>query len=88
MSETAKNEAATVTVYSKPACPQCVATETALTAKGIAFSKIDMSQDQDALELVKSMGHRSAPVVVVGDESWSGFRPDMIAKIAAQPAAA
>jgi glutaredoxin-like protein NrdH len=42
-----------------------------------------MSQDETALELVKALGYQAAPVVIAGDDHWSGFRPDMIAKLAA-----
>jgi glutaredoxin-like protein NrdH len=42
-----------------------------------------MSQDEAALELVKSLGYAAAPVVIAGDSHWSGFRPDKISEIAA-----
>lgn len=71
-----------VTVYSKPACVQCDTTVRALNSKGIEFTKVDMSQDPEAYEYVLSLGYRQAPVVVTDDAHWSGFRPDLIAKIA------
>ena len=43
-----------VTVYSKPRCVQCDATKRALKKQGISYAEIDMSQDLDALEQVKS----------------------------------
>lgn len=76
----------TVTVYSKPACVQCSATYRALDQRGIAYQSIDITQDPQALETVKSMGYLQAPVVVAGDDSWSGFRPDRIAAIGAAAA--
>ncbi|UTT41335.1 glutaredoxin-like protein NrdH [Glutamicibacter mishrai] len=72
-----------VTVYSKPSCVQCNATYNALNKKGIAFVKVDMSQDLEALELVKGLGYWKAPVVVTDDDHWSGFRPDKIEGLAA-----
>lgn len=72
----------TVTVYSKPACVQCNATYRALDKKGIAYETVDMSQDADALERVRALGYMQAPVVMTGDEHWSGFRPDKIEELA------
>lgn len=72
-----------VTVYSKPACVQCDATYRALDKNGIPYAIVDLTQDADALELVRSLGYLQAPVVVAGDKHWSGFRPDQITALAA-----
>ncbi|MBO0608466.1 glutaredoxin-like protein NrdH [Myceligenerans salitolerans] len=72
-----------VTVYSKPACVQCDATYRALDRKGIEYSVVDITQDTDALEMVRGLGYLQAPVVVAGDAHWSGFRPDRIMELAA-----
>ncbi|MBL0885801.1 glutaredoxin-like protein NrdH [Myceligenerans indicum] len=75
-----------VTVYSKPACVQCDATYRALDRKGIEYSVVDITQDTDALEMVRGLGYLQAPVVVAGDTHWSGFRPDRIMALAAAQA--
>jgi len=67
-----------ITVYSKPACVQCTATTRALAARGIEFDLIDLTEDDEAMEMVTGLGYRQAPVVVAGDNHWAGFRPDMI----------
>lgn len=72
----------TITVYSKPACVQCTATTRALEARGLAYQLIDLTEDDEAMELVTSMGYRQAPVVVAGEAHWAGFRPDMIGALA------
>lgn len=72
----------TVTVYSKPDCPQCDATKRSLDAKGISYETVDLAQSATAMDKVMALGHRSAPVVISGDLHWSGFRPDLIAKLA------
>lgn len=72
-----------VTVYSKPACVQCNATYRALDGKGISYKAIDISEDLNALDVVKAMGYMQAPVVVTDNDHWSGFRPDKIAAITA-----
>ncbi len=32
---------------------------------------------------VLAMGYRQAPVVIAGEQHWTGFRPDMIGRLAA-----
>ncbi len=69
------------TVYSKPNCPQCVATKKYLTNKNIAFKELDVSNDPGSAEHLKKLGFLSLPVVEIGDKSWSGFRPDLINQV-------
>ncbi|ETX15928.1 glutaredoxin [Roseivivax halodurans JCM 10272] len=71
----------TITVYSKPACVQCTATTRALDAKGIDYALVDLSEDSAAMAHVQSLGYRQAPVVVAGEDHWSGFRPDRIGQL-------
>lgn len=68
----------TVTVYSKPACVQCVATYKELERKGVEYTVIDLTQDQDAFATVQDMGYMQVPVVVAGNDHWAGFRPEKI----------
>ena len=44
---------------------------------------IDLTTDARATDLMHQFGYTSAPVVIARVVSWSGFRPDWIAKIAA-----
>lgn len=71
-----------ITVYSKPSCVQCDATYRALDKRGVEYTVVDLSVDSEALELVRSLGHQQAPVVIAGDDHWSGFRPDRITALA------
>lgn len=71
-----------VTVYTKPACVQCNATYRALDKQGLAFRKVDLTQDADARDYVMALGLQ-APVVVAGTQHWSGFRPDRIKALTA-----
>lgn len=73
-----------VTVYTKPACVQCNATYKALEKQGIEFQKVDITLDSGARDYVLALGYLQAPVVVAGDEHWSGFRPDRIKGLAKQ----
>lgn len=72
----------TVTVYTKPACVQCTATYKALEKHGLEFEVVDISVDDEAREYVMALGHLQAPVVVAGEDHWSGFRPDRIKALA------
>ncbi|MEY3029207.1 MAG: glutaredoxin-like protein NrdH [Actinomycetota bacterium] len=73
----------TVTVYTLPACVQCDSTKRMLQRNEIEYEEVDMSQDPIALEMVKTLGYTAAPVVVAGDDHWSGFRLDRIQALSA-----
>lgn len=73
-----------VTVYSMQQCVQCDATTRALARHGVAYREVAIETLPDAeVERFKERGLRSAPIVSVGDEAWSGFRPDRIKALAA-----
>ncbi len=67
-----------ITVYTLPSCVQCDSTKRLLNSIDVDYEEIDMSQDPIALEMVKTLGYSSAPVVIAGEEHWSGFRMDRI----------
>ena len=72
-----------VTVYSLPNCVQCDSTKRLLTRNEISYNEVDLSQDPDAMAMVREMGYTAAPVVVAGEDHWSGFRPDKLSTLAA-----
>lgn len=78
-----------ITVYTKPACVQCNATYKALDKQGLSYEIVDITEVAEARDYVMALGYLQAPVVVVGGEHWSGFRPDRVRALAgvAQPAA-
>ena len=68
----------TITVYSKPSCPQCTHTIKRLEKHGADFQVLDAREHIDTL---KAMGFSQAPVVVPEsgvDNAWSGFRIDKV----------
>ena len=71
-----------IIVYSKPACVQCTATTREMDRKGITYNVVDLTKDETAFNTVKDMGYMQAPVVVAGEDHWSGFRPDKIGALA------
>lgn len=76
-----------IVVYTKPSCVQCNATYRALDSKGINYEVKDLSEDESALNRMKELGYLQAPVVIAGEDHWSGFRPDKIAELAEKLAA-
>lgn len=72
-----------VTVYTLPSCVQCDSTKKFMSKNDIEFVEVDLTQDMEAYKLVKSLGYAAAPVVVAGEDHWSGFRPDKIQSIVA-----
>jgi glutaredoxin-like protein NrdH len=64
----------TVTVYTTPSCAQCETTKRLLDRNHIDYSVVDLSKDEEALTMVRGLGYSAAPVVIAGDEHWSGFR--------------
>ena len=67
-----------ITVYSKPGCPGCMATKRSLDKSGAAYRIVDVTLDPTAADEVRELGYSALPVVVYGQENWSGFRPDRI----------
>ena len=72
-----------ITVYTAPRCVQCRATKRKLDALGADYTEINVREDQEAHDYVTSLGCTGAPVVVAGDEHWSGFRPEKLAAVVA-----
>lgn len=74
-----------VTLFRKPGCTQCDATERGFGDRVIPVEAIERNlvEDDDALARVLELGFQQAPVVLIeeGDEivdAWSGYRPDKI----------
>lgn len=74
-------ENATLTLYGKPRCVQCDATERYIKTNQISYTKIDVTQNAEAFTYVtETLGYQQAPVVVASDgKHWSGFIPDELA---------
>lgn len=77
-----------ITIYTRDDCVQCHATKRAMESRGFAFELVNIDQDPCAADSLRAQGFRSLPVVFAGEESWSGFRPDMINRLRAGTVAA
>ena len=71
-----------VTVLTKSNCVQCDWTVKLLERERIPYRTEDITSDEN-MERVKQLGYLSAPVVIVGEESWSGFQPARLQELAA-----
>ena len=71
-----------ITVYTRPGCPQCTATTTALRRSGLDHVVVDLEQTPEAVDQLRRAGHRHAPVVIAGTQQWSGYRPERIRDLA------
>jgi glutaredoxin len=52
-----------ITIYSKPLCPYCDGAEHYLNQNGFEFKRINIVEDSNALEFVKSQGHKTVPQI-------------------------
>ena len=71
-----------VTVYTKDNCVQCEATKRHLDKLDVPYSTVNITNDIGALDKLISLGYRSAPVVVTDDDSWAGYIPEKLDKLA------
>lgn len=72
-----------ITVYTAPRCVQCQATKRKLKELGADYTEVNVDNDNEARDFVMSLGYVAAPVVVAGDEHWSGFRPEKLTAVVA-----
>jgi glutaredoxin len=54
-----------------------------ITIDGVEYNVVDITEDPDARDYVMSLGYLQAPVVIAGEQHWSGFKPDAIRSLRA-----
>ena len=64
-----------VTIYTTSLCGYCHAAKRLLSAKGVAYTEIDVSGDRDRrAEMVqRANGGRTVPQIFIGEEHVGGF---------------
>lgn len=73
-----------ITIYTTPTCQGCKLTKDKLTAAGVDFRSVDLSEHPDLVEEFKAAGLQSAPIIETPDGTrTAGFRPDRIKTIIA-----
>lgn len=73
-----------IKVYSKPDCMQCAMTKEFLKQNNVEFEEINVEENEAALELIKSHGFFSLPVVTTNDSfdgAWCKFRIDKLEEL-------
>jgi len=70
-----------IIIYTKNNCIQCNATKNALDKKGLDYQLINLDSEPAHIAMLKSLGYQQVPVVMAGQEHWSGFRPDKISAL-------
>ncbi|HFI0054391.1 TPA: glutaredoxin-like protein NrdH [Streptococcus suis] len=64
-----------VTIYSKNNCVQCKMSKKFLDEHNVAYKEINLDEQPEFIEHVKSLGFSSAPVIETENEVFSGFQP-------------
>ena len=57
-----------LTVYSKNHCPFCDKAKHLLKTKNIAYTDINIDEDQESREWLIAQGHRAAPQIYKGEK--------------------
>ena len=60
-------------VYGKPNCSYCEQAKKLLEAKGIEYSYIDVSEDDEALAFLKNNGFKTVPQCYENGKHIGGF---------------
>ena len=71
-----------VIVFTKDNCVQCEATKRHLDKIDVSYETVNITNDIAALDRLISLGYRSAPVVVTDNDSWAGYIPEKLDKLA------
>ena len=66
---------AKITLFSKNNCMQCKMTKKFLEKEGADFEEINIDEQPEKIDYVKSLGFTAAPVIEAGDIIFSGFQP-------------
>ena len=71
-----------IRVFSTSTCPYCITLKDFLSAKNIAFTDIDVSQNLEAQkEMVEATGQMGVPVINIGDQWVIGFDRQKISQL-------
>lgn len=71
-----------LTLYVKGTCSNSSKTKELLDSLGIEYLLIDIGENPEVVDFLKSEGFLQTPVVMTDDDSWAGFQPDKLKKLA------
>lgn len=66
-------EQALLTVYGSGICPRCNAVKEYLESKKVPFNYVNVTTDDEAMDLLTLMGHQTLPVLRIGDKYITEF---------------
>lgn len=69
------------TIYTTNSCIYCIKAKNYLSEKKIEYVEKNIQEDSSAREELLSMGYRTVPVILLGEEEIVGFNKDKIDKI-------
>ena len=72
---------AKITLFSKNNCMQRKMTKKFLEKEGADFEEINIDEQPEKIDYVKSLGFTAAPVIEAGDIVFSGFQPTKLKEI-------
>lgn len=65
---------AKVVMYSKDPCPYCVSAKRFLTAKGVPFEEIDLTDQPEEIQRIKNeTGWRTVPIIMIDGKLVGGY---------------
>lgn len=67
-----------VVIYTLPSCVQCDTSKRLMKSMNIEYTEVDLSKNEEAYEMVRALGYTAAPVIISGEQHWSGFRMERI----------
>lgn len=70
-------------IYTLPNCVQCDSTKRLMDSLNIDYEVVDLSSDEESYKMILNMGYKQAPIVISGDQHWSGFRMEKIKSLSA-----
>lgn len=63
-----------IVVYSRAACPYCVAARNLLKSKGVRWTEVSLDAEPDKrAEMIERSGRRTVPQIFIGDFHVGGF---------------
>lgn len=70
-----RSQTTAVRVYSIPYCPYCVGAKQLLDELGVRYEDVDISGEADRRAFTARIlpGHRSAPLIVIGETPIGGY---------------
>lgn len=68
-----------IRVLTKPKCGACVQTKKWLDHNSVEYAETELTPE--LIEWARENGHWQAPIVVFGEESFSGYSPTELEKL-------